>query len=57
MENKAIYIKAVLVVFGMLILSRIPTLVSGNVDRVTLVSTAVESLFFVWGIVLIVKKK
>ena len=57
MENKTIYIKAVLGVFGMLILSRIPILLSGNVDRVTLVSTAVEFLFFVWGIVLIVKKK
>lgn len=56
MKNKTIYIIAVLVVFGLLILSRIPVLVSGNVDRVTLISTAVELVFFIWGIVLIAKK-
>lgn len=56
MKNKTNYIKAVLVVFGLLILSRIPVLVTGNVDRITLLSTLVELVFFVWGIVLIVKK-
>lgn len=56
MKNKTIYIKAVLIVFGLLILSRIPFLVTGNVDRLTLFSTAVELVFFVWGIALIVKK-
>lgn len=57
MANKASYIKAVLVVFGLLILSRIPVLVTGNLDRVTLVSTVVELAFFMWCIVLIAKKK
>lgn len=56
MKNKTNYIKTVLVVFGLLILSRIPVLVTGNVDRVTLISTLVEFIFFVWGIVLIAKK-
>jgi hypothetical protein len=56
MENKTNYIKAVLVVFGLLILSRIPVLVTGNMDRVTLISTVVEVIFFVWGIVLVAKK-
>ncbi|MBV6429814.1 MAG: hypothetical protein KIPDCIKN_04389 [Haliscomenobacter sp.] len=56
MKNKALYIKAVLLVFGLLILSRIPVLVTGNLDRVTLISTVVEFLFFVWGIALITKK-
>jgi hypothetical protein len=56
MKNKTIYIKAVLVVFGLLILSRIPVLVTGNVDSVTLISTVVELVFLIWGIVLIVKK-
>lgn len=57
MGNKANYIKAVLVVFGLLILSRIPVLVTGNLNRATLISTVVEFIFFVWGIVLIAKKK
>lgn len=56
MKSKTIYIKAVLVVFGLLILSRIPALVTGNVDRFTLISTVVELVFFIWGIVLIAKK-
>lgn len=57
MKNKTIYIKAVLVVFGLLILSRIPVLVTGSADRITVISTAVEFVFFIWGIVLITKKK
>lgn len=56
MKNKTNYIKAVLVVFGLLILSRIPILVTGNLDKVTLISTVVELVFFIWGIVLIAKK-
>jgi hypothetical protein len=56
MKNKTIYIKAVLVVFGLLILSRIPVLVTGDMDRLTLISTVVELVFFIWGIVLIAKK-
>ncbi len=57
MRDKATYIKAILIVFGLLILSRIPVLVTGNVDKVTLISTVVELVFFIWGIVLIAKKK
>ena len=56
MKNKTNYIKAVLFVFGLLILSRIPILVTGNLDKVTLISTIVELIFFIWGIVLIAKK-
>lgn len=56
MKNKTNYIKAVLIVFGLLILSRIPVLVSGSVDKITLVSTLVELVFFVWGVLLLVKK-
>lgn len=56
MKNKTTYIKAVLIVFGLLILTRIPALVSGSLDRITFGSTAVELVFFVWGITLITKK-
>ncbi|MBK7181335.1 MAG: hypothetical protein IPH82_29850 [Chloroflexi bacterium] len=48
--NKDTYIKAVLVVFGLLILSRIPAFIGGSLDAVTLVSTIVELGFFIWGI-------
>jgi hypothetical protein len=44
------YIRAVLVVFGLLVVSRVPALVGGDLDRVTLVSTIVELVFLVWGI-------
>lgn len=56
MKNKTIFIKAVLVVFGLLIMSRIPILVTGNMDKVTFISTLVEVVFFIWGIVVIAKK-
>jgi hypothetical protein len=49
------YIKAVLVVFGLLLLSRIPPFIKGNLDAFTIVSTVVELGFFVWGI-LVLKK-
>ena len=48
--NKDTYIKAVLVVFGLLLLSRIPTFVNGSLDAVTVVSSIVELGFFIWGI-------
>jgi hypothetical protein len=51
MKNKNFYIKSVLVVFGLLILSRIPSIISGQIDAVLLVSTLVELVFFVWGLV------
>lgn len=53
--KKATYIKAVLVVFGLLILSRIPAFLSGQLDGVTIVSTIVELAFFVWGILVLRK--
>jgi hypothetical protein len=56
MNNKETYIKAVLVVFGLLILSRIPAFINGSLDPVTIVSTIVELAFFVWGILLLRKK-
>ncbi|MGD2157300.1 MAG: hypothetical protein PVG32_10535 [Anaerolineales bacterium] len=53
--NKKTYIKAVLVVFGLLILSRIPAFVNGTLDAMTIVSTLVELVFFIWGILLLRK--
>jgi len=50
MKNKNTYISAVLVVFWLLILTRIPAFINGNLEPVTLVSTIVELVFFVWGI-------
>ncbi|MGD8749841.1 MAG: hypothetical protein PVG14_00390 [Anaerolineales bacterium] len=55
MMNKKTYIKAVLVVFGLLILSRIPAFVNGTLDAMTIVSTLVELVFFIWGILLLRK--
>ncbi len=53
MMNKTNYIRAVLVVFWLLILTRIPAFMMGNLDGITLVSTIVELGFFIWGIVLL----
>jgi hypothetical protein len=53
--NKTTYIKAVLVVFGLLILSRIPAFIKGNLDAITIVSTIVEIGFFIWGILVLRK--
>ena len=53
--NKDTYIKAVLVVFGLLILSRIPAFINGTLDAITIVSTLVELVFFIWGILLLRK--
>jgi hypothetical protein len=55
MKNKDTYITAVLVVFGLLILSRMPAFIDGNLDAMTLVSTIVELGFFIWGILLLRK--
>ncbi len=55
MKNKSTYIKAVLVVFGLLTLSRIPAFFNGNLDGITIVSTLVELGFFIWGILLLRK--
>lgn len=53
MNNKNTYIRSVLVVFWLLILTRIPAFITGNLDGVTLVSTVVELVFFIWGILLL----
>lgn len=55
MMNKTTYIKAVLVVFGLLILSRIPAFFNGSMDGITIVSTIVELGFFIWGILILRK--
>lgn len=54
--NKTTYIKAVLVVFGLLILSRIPVFINGSLDAITIVSTIVELGFFIWGLLVLRKK-
>lgn len=61
--TKDTYIKAVLVVFGLLLVSRIPTLfwggvsaqvaVGGTLDPITVVSSVVELTFLVWGIMVL----
>ncbi|MEL6525557.1 MAG: hypothetical protein AAFQ07_07590 [Chloroflexota bacterium] len=53
MMNKTTYIQAVLVVFWLLILTRIPAFINGTLDPVTLVSTIVELVFVIWGILLL----
>lgn len=56
MMNKTNYIRAVLVVFWLLILSRIPAFMMGNLDAMTVVSTVVELGFFVWGLLILRKQ-
>lgn len=53
MTNKDNFIRAVLVVFWLLILSRIPAFINGTLDGVVLVSTVVELVFFLWGMMLL----
>ncbi|MBN2556509.1 MAG: hypothetical protein JXA97_11265 [Anaerolineales bacterium] len=55
--KKETYIKAVLVVFGLLILTRIPAFINGPLDALTIVSTIVEAGFFIWGILLLRKDR
>jgi hypothetical protein len=50
MQKKENYIKSVLVVFGLLIVSRIPGFISGDINPVLIISTIVEFIFLVWGI-------
>lgn len=51
--KKKTYIKAVLIVFGLLIISRIPAFINGNLDSITILSTIVELGFFIWGILIL----
>lgn len=53
MKKKDNFIRAVLVVFWLLILTRIPAFINGTLDAVTIVSTIVELGFFIWGIVIL----
>ncbi len=53
MSNSRHFIRAVLVVFWLLILSRIPAFVNGTLEPITIVSTVVELGFFVWGILIL----
>ncbi len=53
MMNKNNYIRAVLVVFWLLFLTRIPAFMTGNLDAITVVSTIVELGFFIWGVLIL----
>lgn len=53
MMTKTNFTRAVLVVFWLLILTRIPAFITGNLDGITLVSTIVELGFFIWGILIL----
>jgi hypothetical protein len=53
MLRKENFIRAVLVVFWLLILSRLPAFINGTLDAMILVSTIVELGFFIWGIVIL----
>ena len=53
MLSKENFIRAVLVVFWLLILSRIPAFINGTIDVFTIVSAVDELGFFVWGIVIL----
>jgi hypothetical protein len=55
MMNKSNYIRAVLIVFWLLFLTRIPAFITGNLDAITVVSTVVELGFFIWGILILRK--
>ena len=51
--KKSIYIKAVMIVFGLLIISRIPDLLHHGLSPITLVSSIVELCFIIWGILVL----
>lgn len=53
MLRKETFIRSVLVVFWLLILSRIPAFINGTMDAMTIVSTVVELGFFIWGLVIL----
>lgn len=53
MNSPRHFIRAVLVVFWLLILSRIPAFINGTLGPITIVSTVVELGFFVWGILIL----
>jgi hypothetical protein len=42
--------------FALLLFTRIPAFATGSIDTLTLVSTVVELIFFIWGTALIVRR-
>lgn len=53
--DKRTYIKTVVVLFGLLVLSRVPALVQNGLSPLLLVSSVVELIFVIWGL-LVLKK-
>ncbi len=52
-----IYIKAVLIVFGLLLLSRIPQFINSSASLEIVVSSVVELGFLIWGIIILKKER
>lgn len=53
--NKKIYIKTVIILFGVLILSRIPEFIRSGLSPLILVSSVVELAFIIWGVLVLQK--
>jgi len=51
----SIYIKSVMIVFGLLIISRIPDFLNNGLSPVIIVSSIVELCFIIWGILVLRK--
>lgn len=51
--NQKTYIKTVIVLFGLLILSRIPEFLRNGLSPLILISSIVELIFILWGIAVI----
>ena len=51
--KKSTYVKAVMIVFGLLIISRVPDFLSNGLSPVILVSSIVELGFIIWGILVL----
>lgn len=51
--KKSTYIKAVMIVFGLLIISRVPDFLNNGLSPVILVSSMVELCFIVWGLLVL----
>lgn len=55
--DKKTYIKTVVVLFGLLVLSRVPALVQNGLSPLLFVSSVVELIFAVWGVLVLRKDK
>jgi hypothetical protein len=51
--KKSTYIKAVMIVFGLLIISRVPDFLNNGLSPVIFVSSMVELCFIVWGLLVL----